>query len=336
MERMFTITLSCMLAGLIGLLALPESTDTPVRPPKSSISGSVPPPEPNFTVPIPAHVVDVPVSPPVFNLGPEGKPEVDAMTASRLDVLLSQMPEHAGWRPMLELEERVREGLPPSAHAEAIRILHAYVAYRQAEAQADANEAAQPAVAGPMASTRRLDVLIALRRQHFGQAQADAMFADQEARARAGILAAQVEAARHLTLAERYARLDALEQSMPVQVATASEDNDGTQASRMLAQQVSALRQQNASEAVISQLRHQVLGAEAAQAFADMEAQQAEWVRRHEEFAQQKALITAVTAGDADRQRAVEALLRRHYSEAEIDNARAYDQAAVRAPDTGS
>nr|WP_279343650.1 lipase secretion chaperone [Variovorax terrae] len=80
----------------------------------------------------------------------------------------------------------MRAGLPAPQAAEALRLLHQYLSYSQAEAQL----LSQPRQAEDVASAQDMFARqMALRRAQFGPALAQALFADQEAQTRASLTA---------------------------------------------------------------------------------------------------------------------------------------------------
>ena len=76
----------------------------------------------------------------------------------------------------------------------------------------------------------------------------------------------------------------------------------------------------------MQRLRERQLGVEGAQHLHDMESQKNQWDQRFQEFSRQKNVILSAAISEQQKQENVEALLRQHYTQQEIDTARAYDR----------
>ncbi len=261
---------------------------------------------------------------PMFDLSEDGRLLPGPHTMVELDVLLAQLPEHPDRAVLQRLESRIVEGLPIEAKASAVHILHAYLRYRKAEAEFES----QGESAESITAEERFRNLVALRRQHLGPEVASALFSASEAQAWHGIQVSRIEADRTLDTQQKHARLAALENALPDAVVEMMGDDAGTRAVRETERQVASLRERGASEDEIRQLREQALDEDALQAISAMEAQQVEWARRYEAFRQQAATIRAAGISEPLKQQHVDALLRQHYKEYEIQAARAYDREA--------
>ena len=90
------------------------------------------------------------------------------------------------------------------------------------------------------------------------------------------------------------------------------------------------MRQRGADLSQIQAYRQRELGVEQAEALSNMEAQQAQWHQRYEAYARRRREIEAGAAGPAQRQAQLDALLRQHFAEPEIDAARAYERSQPR------
>jgi lipase chaperone LimK len=324
------VLMSCIV--LYGLHSEKEGAPLPATPTVPVTTASIGM-EPSFALPDASHYLSKnmpsgPVHQAVFELAPDGMLQVDAMTPVRLEVLMSGLPESATWHDRHRLKELVKAGLPLHVQAHAAQILDAYADYREAEK----NLEAQALSTGAVIPERMQEQLVALRRKHLGEQLAGAMFATQEAQERFGIEAARIDADPILSASEKSARIDALQRVMSAEAAAHLQDrpDSGLQAVYALDAQVTALRQNGASETEVWKLRQETLGTEDAQAVTEMETQKLRWASRYMAFADQKRI--ALSAGlSADQIRATtEALLRQHYAEQELDTARAYDMGMLR------
>lgn len=318
-----TIILLMVTAGLAYLI---YPSDKGKQPARESVhiqpAAAAPYLGPSLAVPTPAQYAPVQsTGPSVFALGPNGELIVDAGTASRLDVLLAQLPERPSSEDLRPLEDNAKKGLPDAAARDAVRIVHAYIDYRKSEAEFEA----QPRKPNQATAEATLDQIIALRRAYLGAPVADALFAASEAQSRFSIQSTRINADSNLSAQEKSARIDALRKTMPQGVVPEEDHDPALMALRTTEQQVAMRRERGASEAEIMQLRQQTRGTEDAQFIADMEAQKFEWERRYQAFSQQKIAILNSGMSAQDKQANIEALLRRHYKEEEIQTARAYD-----------
>ena len=115
----------------------------------------------------------------IFDIDGNGRLALTPEMAFKLDMLLADVPRHASPQDMQHVEEIAIAGLPQAVSQEAVSIVRAYRAYRQAEA-----ELAPPSAAEGQAAHTMLKRVIALRRQHLGRDTADAMFGQGERQAR--------------------------------------------------------------------------------------------------------------------------------------------------------
>ena len=258
----------------------------------------------------------------VFKLDGKGNLILDADTRVRLEMLISELPMNATGHELQAIERSAIAGLPQHAAQQASRILDGYMRYFKAEMALSADFAA----GNTIAPEDMFNKVIALRRQHLGAPVADALFAVQEAQDRYGIQIAMMEADPKLTVQEKLARIDVLQNTLPKGAADLNSDLDASRSALLMEQGVAALRQQGASEVQVQQLRERHAGAEAAKSIGEMEVQKLDWERRQQEFLQQKNIITQMNLSEQQKLGRIEALLGQLYSEEEIPAARAYHQ----------
>lgn len=296
-----------------------QASREPVRLSRAAISAHYGP-----SLAVPGHLPNAlvpPAAPGMFSLNQDGALIVDPAVAYKLDILLAQLPERATLQEMQRVEERVKAGLPDDAAREAVDLLRRYAAYRNAETELELSARRD----GTTAETL-LGQLIALRRTHLGPAVADAMFASREAQAMFGIQSVRIQADPALNGKEKRQRIESLRQSLPAEANALDEDAAGTRAVHALEEEVEVLRQRGTPESEVWQMRLRALGPEGARHITEMEKQRLEWERRYQVFMQQKNVLLAGTIPPQQKQEAVEALMRRHYAEHEINIVRAYDR----------
>jgi lipase chaperone LimK len=258
----------------------------------------------------------------LFELGYGGGLIVDQDTRAALDLVLA---EHASATGMERLEAALRSSMPKEEAERALRLVGSYRAYRaalQRELQGT------PAPQDLQQMRALIDRASALRTQHFDAQTGDALFGLQETHARHALARAEIESDTTLDAATRARRLRELDGSLP-QALRQELGLDQGQAARV-AEEAEAMRQRGAEPSQIQAYRQRELGREQAEALSHMEAQQAQWHQRYEAYARQRRDIEAGAAGPAQRRAQLDALLRQHYAEAEIEAARAYERAQPR------
>ncbi|WP_334189702.1 lipase secretion chaperone [Noviherbaspirillum sp.] len=261
----------------------------------------------------------------LFDVDGKGELLLDASVLPKLDILLGSLPTNPGRTDLQRVEEAAQTGLPATAQTKALRILHGYIAYRKAEEEigaAQADAASDP-MKYAMKPEQALEQVIALRRQHLGKEVADALFAVQEAQAKFDLEIAMIEADPTLAGRDKATRIAALRKAAAPEIAYHGADPPQGES---VEEKVALLRQGGAAESDVQRLRRQYFGEEGAREVGEMENQKNEWERRYQAFAQQKTALLASASSERQKQQGVEALLRQHYTEEEIETARAYDQ----------
>ena len=261
----------------------------------------------------------------LLELGASGDLTVDMNTRGALDVLLGSLGPDATPADFQRLEEALRRSMPADAATQAIALVRRYDAYHRAAA---AQGAAQQSPTTPEELKALLDKSIALRRQHFDEPTARALFGAEEELTRLDMAVNAIQTDPKLTPQEKAKQVNALHERMP-------RDLPGLQASASASlsemdTQVAALRQQGAAPVQIEQLRQRYLGEEAAKAMTEMEAQREQWESRYQAYAQQKKAIVASASTDMAAQ--LDSALRQHFKEEELAAARAYDRNRTTAP----
>lgn len=255
----------------------------------------------------------------LLELGVAGDLSVDMHTRSALDILLASLGPNPTAADLQRLEDSLRRSMPGEAATQAMALVRRYDAYHRA---ANTEAAAQQAPSTPEELKALLDKAMALRRQHFDESTARALFGAEEEQTRLDMALNAIQADPRLSAQEKAAQMSALRERAP-------RDLPGWQAPVSPAfsemdTQVARLREQGASPTQIEQLRTRTVGAEAAHAMAETEAQAAQWRARYQAFAEQKKTIVA--AGSPDMAAQIDAALRQHFKEEELPAARAYDR----------
>lgn len=217
--------------------------------------------------------------------------------------------------------DEIRRRLSGQAAAAAAALLDDYLAYRT-----ELRKLAQSAeVPGDL--ERRLQWIRELRRGHFGDETAEALFGAEERVVRIDLERRRVASDPGLDADERAARLAALDAELPEPVRRARERSRAPQRSH---EEVAALRGEGASEQEIFAARERRFGWEAAERLAALDAQRAEWSQRLGVYeAERNALLASEEFASlpADQRDAeLESLRRAHFDASEANRVEAQER----------
>lgn len=191
--------------------------------------------------------------------------------------------------------------LPPGAVEEAVRLLDDYLAYREATRTLQV-----PAGNTPDGLGDRLEALRRLRREHMGEAAADAFFGAEEQLDAVALERMRLEKDGSLTPEERARRISALEEQLPGSLRTQREE-----ALRPLRQQGEE-RELLATGASAEDLHHyrvSTVGEEATARLEALDQQRAQWKQRLEAFRAKREALRRAEPDPAAREAAVQRLL---------------------------
>jgi hypothetical protein len=155
--------------------------------------------------------------PQMFPLDQQGRIEVGPDLQAVLDALSSRLLAEALPGDLDWLLQELDSALGAGTGQQAAQLLRRYYGYRR---EAD-SLSRQPRLDSLAAMQQHLQDTIALRRRHFDRKTADLLFGLEEARSLYGIRAMQIEVDESLSGAEKAARIEALQQSLPSEVARA-------------------------------------------------------------------------------------------------------------------
>ncbi|EYF00075.1 lipase secretion chaperone [Chondromyces apiculatus] len=208
----------------------------------------------------------------------------------------------------------IHERLEDPAASQAEKLFEKYLAMREASRSlsGDLEKEAEPSA--------RLESIRRLRREHFSEDEAEALFGAEEQES--AVAAAQSEVMRDGSLSEqeRQAKLDALANQLPEQA------REARAASRLPAEQFAeeeAMRAAGATAAELHQHRLATVGPEAAERLRTLDQQRSDWEQRLDAFRAARAKVADATADPDARQVAVLSLLERSFSPPEQLRARA-------------
>ena len=203
---------------------------------------------------------------------------------------------------------QIRARLDDPAEAAALALLARFVAYRQRGRELAATD-------GDADLEVRAAALHDLRREIFG-ADADRLFADEEALVAFALAERRVAMDPALSDAEKAQKLETLLADAPAPIRAA---RAASTAPMELARDEAVLRAQGGSADDVQRLREDRVGAEAAQRLAAMDADRAAWRQRIADYRAERATIDAdPSLDDAGRATAVTALRGRYFSGPEL------------------
>ncbi|MCR5885572.1 hypothetical protein LRS03_23005 [Rhizobacter sp. J219] len=148
----------------------------------------------------------------LFELGFAGGLVIDRDTRAVIEAVLNSMPEQPTEQDLQRLERTLREGLPREDAERAIKLFSSYRAYT-----ADVRQQMEPlGVPGNLQEMNAFfDKMESIKRRHFDDATAQALFGAADMHARVSMEAMFVEQDASLTLEQKKQRLDELRAQLP-------------------------------------------------------------------------------------------------------------------------
>lgn len=148
----------------------------------------------------------------LFELGFAGGLVIDRDTRAVIEAVLNSMPEQPTEQDLQRLERTLREGLPREDAERAIQLFSSYRAYT-----ADVRQQMEPlGVPGNLQEMNAFfDKMESIKRRHFDDATAQALFGAADMHARVSMEAMFVEQDASLTPEQKKQRLDELRAQLP-------------------------------------------------------------------------------------------------------------------------
>ncbi len=204
--------------------------------------------------------------------------KVDAELRHLFDYYLSALGEAELPAIRAGIERELEQRLQPAAAAEAKRLLAQYLAYKRSLAETEQSLGA-PASGSTFAAAarKRLLAMQELRKRYFSPAEAAGLFGDTDARDQDAIARLALVDDKTLTPAQRLQKMADLDRSLP---AGLQEERAAPQRVLAVEQQVEAARNGGASDDDVFRLRAAAFDPQAANRLAQLDREQAEWLRR--------------------------------------------------------
>jgi hypothetical protein len=148
----------------------------------------------------------------LFEIGFAGGLVIDGDTRAAIEAVLNSLPPEPGDADLARLERTLREGLPREDAERAMKLFADYRAYTK-----DVHEQMEPlGIPGNLTEANAFfDKMDALKRQHFGDATAQALFGQHDAHARITMEAGFISQDQTLSPDEKKERLEALRARLP-------------------------------------------------------------------------------------------------------------------------
>jgi len=273
--------------------------------------GIPPPLQATAPGPLPAPTAAASTPPPfvpsMAGTRPDGLPDTAAGAALKVDAELRHLFDYylsalgEADLPAIRsgIERELEQRLAPAAAAEAKRLLGQYLAYKRALAEAERGQGAPASGASFAAAARnRLLAMQELRKRHFSPAEAAGLFGDTDARDQDAIARLEVVDDKTLSPAQRLQRMADLDRKLPPAL---QEERTAPQRILNIEQQVETARKGGAGEDELFRLRAAAFDPQAAGRLAQLDREQADWLRRI-------AAYRSASAGLAGNQAAIQQL----------------------------
>lgn len=220
-----------------------------------------------------------------------------------------------------EVERQLASRLSGKALTDALDFFHRYLAYLSDMGVAGKTTLT---VAGDTVSqmSARLQVLRQIRARHFSPQEIAELFGSADAMDDFVLQRMAVLQRKDLSDADKRRELAKLEQGLPAEQRTARQQ---VMQHITLAEAEQALRQKGASSAQLQTLRTQMVGAEAAQRLAAVDAEQAAWQAKLQQWQHERVqLAKDASLSELQRQQALQVVEQKLFSENERKRLQAY------------
>ena len=204
--------------------------------------------------------------------------KVDAELRHLFDYYLSALGEAELPAIRAGIEQELERRLKPAAAGEAKRLLGQYLAYKRALAEAERSQGTSGSGTSFSAAARhRLLAMQDLRQRYFSRTEADGLFSDTDARDQDAIARLELVDDKTLTPGQRLQRMADLDRNLPPAL---QEERSAPQRVLKLEEQVETARSNGAGEDEVYRLRAAAFDPQAANRLAQLDREQADWLRR--------------------------------------------------------
>lgn len=217
------------------------------------------------------------------------------------DYFFSTLGEKTEALIIIDIRRHLESTLPPSARPYAIELLGKYVQYRHSEVPAALNLDDK----SPESLKMALESLRALRLRYFTRDEAVAFFGDDEAYDQYNIAVMGVLHNANLSKQQKDDRIAALATQLPP---TLAKNMNASQQYDLLQVKTDEIRARGGSTQELYALRESIVGAQAAERLAKLDAENADWQQRLSKYLDLRGQILARGGAVAEQQQAITAL----------------------------
>jgi lipase chaperone LimK len=172
----------------------------------------------------------------LFELGFAGGLVIDRDTRSAIEAVLNSLPENPSDQDLQRLERTLRNGLP---HEDAEKAIKLFTDYRSYTREVTTQMQPQGIPRNLEEANAFFDQMEQVRRRHFDDATANALFGPYDAYARATMTASFIAQDESLTLEQKKERLDAIRAQLPPDQQSLIPQPDGSVAPQLTSQPAS-------------------------------------------------------------------------------------------------
>lgn len=236
-----------------------------------------------------------------FELDNQGKLIATMGLRRCFDYFFSALGEKSEAQLIADIRRQLEIKLPPSARPYALELLGKYVQYRHSEVPPALNLEDQ----SPESLRMALESLKGLRLRYFTREEAQAFFGDDEAYDQYNIAVMGVLHDGSLSKQQKDGRIASLAAQLPPSLA---KNMSASQQYNLLQLKTDELKARGGSAQEVYALRESIVGAQAAERLAKVDAENADWRQRVSKFLDLRAQILASGGGVAEQQQAITAL----------------------------
>ncbi len=247
-------------------------------------------------------------------LDENGNVLIDTEAKLALEKAFTKLGPDMNFYAISQLQELIEIGLPGPAGEQTAEILAQFYDYRLAEEEL----LAQSKASSSDEEAENYERLVELRRSYLGPEVADKLYAEQEIRSRHMFASMNLLSNPDLSDEEKQQKQRELKLRLNEQLVS----RNLIDPEFAVAERVSLLREQGASDSDIYNARVELVGVERAQSLASADKEQDQWQQRLDRYWQERQQIAQAGLSDADQQQQIELLLARHFSGEEVNRAR--------------
>lgn len=217
------------------------------------------------------------------------------------DYFFSSLGEKSEAQLIFDIRRHLESKLPPAARPYALELLGKYVQYRHSEVPPALNLEDQ----SPESLRMALESLKGLRLRYFTRNEANAFFGDDEAYDQYNIAVMAILNDASLSKQQKDGRIATLAAQLPPALA---KNMSASQQYNLLQSKTDEIKTRGGSAQEIYALRESIVGAQAAERLAKLDAENADWRQRVSKFLDLRAQILASGGAVAEQQQAITAL----------------------------